>query len=216
MVRTAYRTYADDHVDLTRPDMPLEGGPAWVRSDRYTINAIADGDQSREVIYGRMLRALLEERFRLEIGRETREVPVYELTLAKSGAKLEPFREGGCVPQDFTRISPDENRCRSGSTRDGSNLTVDGRGLSINAFMRIFLANLDRPVINRTGLTGLFNYHMVYEENNASPGKVGEASDPASPLLFDALERQLGLKLVSAKGPREFLVINHVERPSSN
>lgn len=222
LIRLAYDRYASGHVDLTRFDMPIEEGPAWVRSDRYTINAKAEGEQGREIMNGPMLRALLEDRLKLKIVRETREAPVYDLTVGKSGAKLERFKEASCVPLDFTTFPPPppaagENRCKSGSTRDdSSNTIVDAHGISLDAFSRIFLANLDRPVVNKTGLTGLYNYHLVYADSNAPPGKAGEATDPAGPLLLDALERQLGLKLVPARGSREFLVISHVERPSEN
>src|ERR1700722_9360473 len=97
---------------------PLEGGPAWVRSDTYQITAKAEGAASREIMSGPMLQALLEDRFRLKIHRETRDVPVYVLTLGKSGSRLTPSKPASCFqspprqPGDpVTPIPPGQKPC---------------------------------------------------------------------------------------------------------
>ena len=79
---------------------PIKRSPAWLRSDRYTIDARAAGPESIAMMRGPMMQALLEDRFKLKIHREDREVPVYELTLAKGRSKLRRAKEGSCIPQD--------------------------------------------------------------------------------------------------------------------
>ena len=76
--------------------IPIEGGPGWVASERYTINAKAEDNANAYVMQGPLLQTLLENRFKLKIHRETREIPIYELVVAKGGPKLKPFREGIC------------------------------------------------------------------------------------------------------------------------
>lgn len=83
----------------------LEGGPAWIDSERYQIDANADGPTSKDAMNGPMLRALLEERFQLKTHRETRQVPVYALTVAKGGLKIHPANGGSCAPRDLTQPS---------------------------------------------------------------------------------------------------------------
>ena len=87
------------------PTAVLEGGPAWIDSDRYQIGAKAGDAVSKEMINGPMLRALFEERFRLKFHRETREVPIYSLTVAKSGLKLQPSSGRSCTPRDLSQPS---------------------------------------------------------------------------------------------------------------
>jgi uncharacterized protein (TIGR03435 family) len=163
-----------------------------------------------------MMQALLEERFRLRIHRETREVPVYALVVAKGGPKLPAFREGSCNPIDFTKFPPEvpENRCPSLAEPRGPNVVVNTQGRSIAEFCNFFLRRLDRPVIDRTGVTGRFNFHLVYASDD--PNDIANATEPAGPPLFSALQQQLGLKLEPSRGPGEFLVIDRVERPSEN
>ena len=104
-------------------------------------------------------------------------------------------------------------------------VTVNTRGMSLTAFADD-LSNvlLDRPVIDRTGLTGAFDLYAEFVPDNSTPGLLGRAvlaapegvvPDPGPPII-PALQQQLGLKLEPAKGPRDFLVIDHVERPSEN
>src|SRR5271170_7818372 len=81
-------------------NLRLEGGPSWIDSERYQIQAKADGPAGKDVMTGPMLQALLEDRFQLKVHRETREVPLYALTVAKSGLKLQPADGGSCTPRD--------------------------------------------------------------------------------------------------------------------
>src|SRR5580658_2008791 len=108
-INLAYRFYANGRVNAPWSWPPIEGGPAWINSDRYEINAKAEGTPSEAMTHGPMLQALLEDRFKLKIHRETREIQAYVLTIAKNGPKLHSFKEGSCVPFDFaTALLPPE------------------------------------------------------------------------------------------------------------
>jgi uncharacterized protein (TIGR03435 family) len=103
-------------------------------------------------------------------------------------------------------------------------------GGSLDDLSKALGLDLDRTVINKTGVTGRFDFHLEFTPDDSTPGVTsmrsrGDSSDtpPAAPSdpaggppIFTAIQKQLGLKLESAKGPREFLVIDHVERPSAN
>jgi uncharacterized protein (TIGR03435 family) len=214
LIRMAYIFFADGHLH-PGVAIPIVGGPGWVDSERYSINAAVEGAQSQEQMRGPMMQALLEERFYVKVHRETREIPVYALTVARGGPKLPPFREGSCNPIDFTKFPPSvpEKPCPSLGKPDGPNVTIDAQGATVADFCKFFLSRLDRPVIEKTGLRGRFNFHLTYAEADA-----GTTTDNnlAGASIFTAIQQQLGLKLERAKGPGEFLVIDRVERPSEN
>jgi bla regulator protein blaR1 len=221
IIFSAYLVYANGHRKVV-PPTPTEGAPGWLASDRYLIEAKSESDASPEMMQGPMLQALLEERFQLKVHRATREAPVYELNAAKGGPKLKAF-DKSCTPTEPGAISltpreqKDAGYCRPTTRWSGSTYTVDAPGWSVEQFTRFFL-NIsrvaDRPVIDKTGITGLFDFHLVF---------VTDPDRPRSPAALqeqigDVLDKQLGLKLQTAKGPSdEFLVIDHIERhPSAN
>ncbi len=196
-------------------NLRLEGGPSWIDSERYQIQAKADGPQSRDMMTGPMLQALLEDRFQLKVHRDTREVPLYALTLAKSGLKLQPSDGGNCTPRDpaQTTLPPPApgqkpwcGLLRRAVTSHA--IRIDLLGASMTQFSQGLGG--DRPVIDRTGIKDRFDFHVEFAPESADP-----SDDLAAPSIFFALG-QLGLKLEAAKGPREFLVIDHVEKPSEN
>ncbi len=221
LIRMAYVIFADGHHLNTVP-VPISGGPAWISSDRYTIDAKPEVVQSQEMMHGPMLQTLLEDRFHLTVDRETREIPVYALTLARGGLRLKAFQKGSCVPIDFLNLQmstleslkPDVHYCRNAGSEDGGIVTYEAQGTSLDEFSKIAFRSLDRPVINKTGVAGLFDVHLEYAPERADP--VPGATDPAGPSIFTALQQQLGLKLEPAKGSGEFLVVESVERPSRN
>jgi uncharacterized protein (TIGR03435 family) len=101
--------------------------------------------------------------------------------------------------------------------------SIDAEGSTLSEFSKLLNLVLDRPVIDRTCIAGRFDIHLEFSSDQVTPGLLGldpdpraAASDPTSPTIFTAVQEQLGLKLESAKGPREFLVIDHVERPTEN
>jgi uncharacterized protein (TIGR03435 family) len=176
---------------------------------------------------GPMLQTLLEDRFRLKTHREIEEAPMYALTVAKSGLKLKPIKEGDCLP-DGPPEWPQGGKPPCGWTGwgvNGPNRTLLGGGVPLRAVTSA-LGDLimDRHVIDKTGITETFNIRLEYapEENTRclGPPKVCTV-DPSSdiqpgPSIFAAFEQQLGLKLESTKGPHGYIVVDHVERPSEN
>jgi uncharacterized protein (TIGR03435 family) len=169
-----------------------------------------------------MMQALLEERFHMKTHRETREVPVYLLTVDKGGPKFQAAKQGSCQPSDtsgdfiphFDGIPCGEPRV----SRKGPVTVIDFRGVTLDAFAKDLHPD-GRSVIDRTGLAGTFDIHLEEEAEAPrapAPGS-GAASDPSpSSSFIVALREQLGLRLVPAKGPVEFLVIDHIEKPSEN
>lgn len=226
-IRFAYVQYANgDHTPPSR--VPIEGGPAWIRSDRYRINAKAEGEPSQRMMQGPMLRGLLEDRFRLTTHRETRTVPVYELTAINGRTKLQPFQEGSCITPDPSIPLPplSSNPVLCGGPKIGGRsqaavvtAVIDYNGIGIDT-LAVFLSGLlGRPVIDKTGVTGLFNAHLEFALDESTPGmslRLPHSDDPPGPSIFTAVQEQFGLKLNSARGPGEFLVIDRVERPSEN
>lgn len=152
-------------------------GPAWIEASRYDIHASGPRPKT-EAQAAQMLQALLTERFKLALHHETRTLPVYELVLAATGPKLQPARGRG------------END-RLGNTE----LSAEGIGMAQLA--ELLSRRLDRPVIDKTGLSGAFDLDLKWADTS----------------IFAALEAELGLKLEAAKGPVDILVIDHVEQP---
>jgi uncharacterized protein (TIGR03435 family) len=220
------------------------GGPDWMRTDRYILEAKAEGTPSRDLMQGPMLKAVLEDRFHLRTHRETREVPTFDLTVAKGGPKLlkpgdlsctEPdaggparggrdfvplncgklqvFQEGSCTPRELApQIPPEERKALCGVPRmtfAKTALVADIVGASFDQIAHILEAG--RPVMDRTGLAGKYDFHLEH----LPPDAAGSDEPDALPSIFTALSK-LGLKLEPSKGPRNFLVIDRIERPTEN
>jgi uncharacterized protein (TIGR03435 family) len=230
LISGAYATFANGDLDTGRVP-PIEEGPPWIDSARYDINAKAEGNAGGATMMGPMMQSLLEDRFKLKVHRETREGPAYALTIAKGGPKLTPFTEGSCTALPFppTPLAAGEKPyCNNLISRRGPNLWLDMRGQTLDEFCKRIGTALDRPVIDKTGIAGRFDFRMEFAQDETTPGlprgidepggaPAASATDPAGGLsIFTALEEKLRLKLVPAKGPREFLVIDHIERPSEN
>jgi len=230
LIADAYDTFPDGRVDPLRPLVPLppEGGPDWARSVRYTIDAKAEGLASGAMMRGLLMQALLEERFHLRAHRETREVPAYLMTICKEGSKLRPTEEGSCVHLDPTDLAQRLGAKPTGKPwcfasrheKRGSLIVYDAHGMTLDYFASVLHPDHrdGRPVINRTGLTGLFDIHFEWEEEapDAAAADRGAAPEPGGGSFLGVIRKQLGLCLEPGKGPREFLMIDHVERPSEN
>jgi uncharacterized protein (TIGR03435 family) len=230
VILQAYEVFASGKVDPLNPVMPLtpmEGDPTWIRSARYSIDAKSGGPQSGAMMRGPMMQALLEERFHLKTHREVREVPVYLMTVDKGGPKFRPTKEDSCKPFDFSEAlnfttlntKPEGEQCAVPKVlRKGPVTVIDFRGVTLDVFAKDLHPD-GRPVIDRTGLMGAFDIHLELETvaPDSSGPAGGAASDPL-PHASDvtAIREQLGLRLVPAKGLVEFLVIDHVEKPSEN
>jgi len=226
LIQRAYGRLGIGRVSLGSAP-PVTGGPAWIYSDLYSINAKAGGNASEALMAGPMLQALLQDRFKLQLHRASKEIPVYALTAAKNGSKLLPFKEGSCIAVDFTKPPippppPGQKNCDAVvGGRKGSNTKLEAQAITLDYFSKLLSLVLDRPVIDKTGISGKFDFHLSYLVDETTPGAFGpEFSQPSDETpaasIFTVLQEQLGLKLEPAKGSREFLVIDHVERPTEN
>ncbi len=225
LILQAYEVYAEGKVDPLNPYMPtipMEGDPAWISSASYSIDAKAETPQSGAMMMGPMMQTLLEERFQLKTHRETREVPVYLMTVARGGPKLQPSKEGSCIHIDPSNLNqpqpPPGAKICALTTRVGSG-TIDAielYGVTIDVFAKLLHPG-GRPVIDRTGLTGTYDIRQELTPEAPAPTLTdGGASDPAGMSAIAGLREQLGLQLTPGKGPREFFVIDRIERPSGN
>jgi uncharacterized protein (TIGR03435 family) len=169
--------------------------PEWLSSQKFEVQATTERLSSEEQMK-RMVQTLLEERFHLRVHRETRQVPVYALVVGKKGASLTPAKNAGF------------NDGRGNiEVRPGR---LFGRGTSMAMLAMILTDNLERPVIDKTGLTGHYDFSVTYE-----PGPTGPGFNPIGAAIFGPIQ-DLGLKLESQKDAVEVLVIDSIERPSAN
>jgi uncharacterized protein (TIGR03435 family) len=234
----------------------VRGGPDWVRSERYTIEAVADGASDAATMSGPMLQALLERRFQLKTHIETEQVPAFNLTVAKGGLKITPVSADGVQPDGFIRVGVNSEACESlpppppgepailrprtadevrrgakpycglfGSLHGPNQVFVAG-GTTFGALARTLRSPLGGvQVLDKTGSADKFNFVLEYVIDENTPGPLDRFLQQAAPepagvprgqTIFAALEEQLGLKLEPARAPREFIVIDRVERPSPN
>ena len=186
----------------------VSGGPAWFDSDRYDIVAKAPNavrpnlDEQMS-----MLRKLLAERFTLTFHREQRELSIYALTVAKNGPKLKASTEPPDAPPALVnRIFP-------------GRALLPARNATMEQFASVMQrAVLDRPVVDRTGLSGKYDFDLEWMPDEVQFGghvPPGTPEAQQKPDLFAAIQ-QLGLRLDATKGPVEVLVINQVQRPTAN
>jgi uncharacterized protein (TIGR03435 family) len=214
------------------------GGPPWLASDFYELTAKADGNAHRAEMEGPMLRALLEERFKVKVHKESRDTPVYALTVAKSNSKLQPVKEGGCLPYDTDHWldmrapvkSSDPEYCGTAmvTASDRGTMIVHYYGVTTAELAgRMLVSYVDRPIIDKTGLTGRYDIRLEFVMGDAPAGMVflngvpvtdlpKPSDDSPGPSIFTALQEQLGLKLTPDRGPIEVLVIDQAEKPSDN
>jgi uncharacterized protein (TIGR03435 family) len=203
----------------------ISGGPGWMDSDLFDIAAKTDPsvDMNQTRL---MLQSLLAKRFQLVIRRDTREMPVYALAVAKNGPK---FKESNESDPNIIDLGGRDNT--AGAPRRPQ-VTKIRRGLLVaqEAPMAGFAVQLSdflgRIVLDKTGLMGKYDLKLEWQpdENQVAmfqamgvpEGFGAPAPDPMGPSVFAALQEQLGLKLESEKGPVELFVIERVERPSAN
>ena len=194
----------------------LEGGPAWMDTDRFDVIAKAETDIPRPVAGGPpgpfhfMLRALLAERFKLAVHQEKRDLPIYELHLARAdGALGKGLRRSDfdCMTVEKTpdgrRRDRNDGRPTCGMFMRGAEITA--HSIPFSRLVEVIEGNVHRPVVDRTNLRGLFDIDFAWASN---------PTDTSKPSIFTALQEQLGLKLVSARGPVDVLVVDRAERPT--
>ncbi|HWE48885.1 MAG TPA: TIGR03435 family protein [Bryobacteraceae bacterium] len=183
-------------------------GPAWLRTDRFDISARLDGDNRRNrTEWQETVREILTDRFKLVFHREIRVLPVYAFTAGKTEPKL---NEKGDPDKSSTFGFPGLG-----------NLVINNGSLAYFAtVMQRYV--LDRPVIDRTGITGVYSFTMHWRPdefqfaNFISGAPLPPKDDDDRPALSAAVQQQLGLRLESIKAPVEVLVIDHIEKPSEN
>jgi uncharacterized protein (TIGR03435 family) len=191
------------------PNSQVLAIPKWAQSESFTIEAgidsatpIAAGNAGISQVM-LMVQTLLADRFRLSSHKETRQLPVYELVVAKAGPRLKQS-EGDRPPA--RQIRRDQ---LSGS------MPIPLLATSVSQWV-------DRPVIDKTGLRGNYDVELTYSPEVGQSARFGTVEPDRSstngnaPSLFSALREQLGLELKSARGPVEVLVVDHLERPEAN
>ncbi|HEV2690592.1 MAG TPA: TIGR03435 family protein [Bryobacteraceae bacterium] len=205
-------------------DFQIFGAPDWIDADRYDIEAKTEIKEPIGPQLGPMFQALLADRFKLRFHRETRELPVYVLMVSKHGSRLQTAKAGSCVPWDGKTMPPrtppgQKSPVYCGFFNRGIdawlNRTLAGVGVGIPGLVGEISQKLDRVVIDKTGLTGKYDIHLVWDRKVTAEGKAASADDDAGPSLFAALEDQLGLTLEPDKAPVKVIVIDHIERPTT-
>jgi uncharacterized protein (TIGR03435 family) len=225
LIQAAYGTFANGPAPDPRM-LQVLGAPDWIDAEMFDLDAKPAGPASIDQIYGPMLQTLLEERFSLRIHRETRELPVYLLSVDPAGAKLRASAPGSCVqfdpsnpPPQPVRGQPPVSLCgRTSIKRAGRTLTIDAFGVSMAKFAGVTLsarAELDRPVLDRTRLEGIFDVHLAFTPDPATAPPGSETPGDAGPSIFTGL-RDLGLRLSPGKGPVEVLIVDGVSHPAEN
>lgn len=197
----------------------VQGLPAWAHQAMFDIQAQSDpsadkklaklSDDQARLEHEHMFQVLLADRFHLKMHWETKNGLIYELIRAKNGPKLQP---AGSLP-----ISPRElafmGKLKIPPIFAYGNSGYEGHRCSLDALADALTPDMGAPVINKTGLAETHDFILKYHGIRAD-----EASDDPTlpPPLVDALTDQLGLKLQPGKGPQQYLVIDHIERPSAN
>jgi uncharacterized protein (TIGR03435 family) len=208
----------------------IVGGPGWIDGDHYDINAKASNGFSEKDVsqtvqrVEAMLRALLEERFQVKVHTEMREVPIYALVLANKEPRFGTLFKPSAA-KCYTRQDPPPRDAPLDPARQcgirGGNGNVTYVNITMQDIARSF-ANypaVGRPVIDRTGLTERYDLHMEFtpafvDSPNRDGSQVANPAADSGPNLFTALVEQAGLKLQPERGPVQFIVIDHVERPT--
>ena len=187
------------------------GGPDWIDTEGWDVTAKAEAGAEREPM-GLMIQSLLADRFKLVVHKETRELPIYALVFARQdhafGPKLQASSTdcqkevGALIARTGRPPSPDAPPLCGVRSRSG-HIELNATRISPN-FVRTLAPITGRSVVDKTGLTGVYDAELVWNDSEEGPS------------LFTAIQEQLGLKLEAQRGPVDVLVIEHVERPTSD
>jgi uncharacterized protein (TIGR03435 family) len=206
---------------LKMPDL-ISGLPGWADSAAFDIEAKTDaetvaalkampkdqaGEQQRQ-----MMQAMLADRFKLKVHRETKEVPVYSLVIAKGGFKLKDADPNNTYPDGIK--GPDGNSRPGMMSMGHGKLTAQAIGMS-NLAINLTI-QVHRLVVDNTGLKGKYDFTLQWTPDDMTGGREDAAPTDSGPSIYTALQEQLGLRLDSTKGPVETVVVDHVEMPSEN
>jgi uncharacterized protein (TIGR03435 family) len=234
LIRFAYAEPGPDGLLGPLPPNRLSVAKTWVggatalQSDKFDVVATTVAGTSQEQAF-LMLRGLLSERFKLVVHRETRDLPIYALVMARKdgrlGPRLRPSNvDCSAVPSDGPAPSPTPGEFVAEPCKGLRNVPgkATGRAVTIQTLARLMSGWVDdhRPVEDRTGLTGNFDLDLDWTPDRPLPSP--PAGAPAPPVdsdgagLFTALQEQLGLKVESTKNSIELLVVDHAEPPTEN
>jgi uncharacterized protein (TIGR03435 family) len=193
LIRSAYGVLMEGQV---------VGLPDWAKTEPIAVEAKMDADTTRALRkippmaqwkqMQLMLQAMLAERFALKAHRETNDLPIYELTVAKGGSKMK-------------QTAPDS----SGGSANYASGKATAHEISIESLAANLSFAVGRVVVNKTGLEGGYDFTLDYAPDGADPSDT-------RPSIFTAIEEQLGLKLEPARGPVDVIVVDHIERPTEN
>lgn len=213
--------------------------PGWAANERFDIQARVEGNPTKDEMR-LMMQSLLADRFKFTIHHETREVPVFALVLSKPGTLGPQLRRhpesSPCTSEPVPR-SPSDSKSGPPTVAGGfpvlcggisglpptvpGRVRVGSRNLTMGfiSSSNILMGNLDRPVLDRTGLSGTFDFILEWTPERrepASPGVDSQPDLPVGPTFQQALREQLGLKLDAQKGPIDIIVVDRLEHPSEN
>ncbi len=202
-----------DLIDLSYGVHPSQiiDAPAWVRNEKFDLVGTQPGDDEPGGLqWLAMIRNLLADRFALKLRREQRDLASYVLTIDKSGPK-------NFTPSTSTNPNPS---LEFNLTPNG--IVLPARNAAFGQFCQMMQqVVLDRPVVDRTGLSGRFDFQLAFLPNESQfdghpPITASQVNGEPAPDLFEALHTQLGLKLEAAKVPTSVLILEHAERPTAN
>jgi uncharacterized protein (TIGR03435 family) len=205
--------------------------PKWWDTERFNIIAKVDpatADALQKLLPDKlklarqlMLQKILAERFNLAFHHDTKELSVYFLTIAKSGSKLQESQPGQAKPNDMADF--EGNKASDRFLIQGDELV--GQSVSMVNFCAQLAEYLTTPIVDKTGLTGRYDFRFKFFPDYSAPAPPPMAGDSGQPTfvtidfsrpIIEAIQKNLGLKLESAKGPVDVIVIDHVGRPSEN
>jgi uncharacterized protein (TIGR03435 family) len=186
----------------------ISGGPSWIGSNRFDILALTPGEvrPSRDEQMS-MLRNLLADRFKLTFHREQKEFSIFELQVTKNGPKLKKS------------TSPPDAPAALISTVYPERILLPARNTTMGEFTSLLQrALLDRPVVDKTGLTGKYDFNLQWAPDNSQfgGGVAAAPSDAPDAPFFTAIQQQLGIRLEATKGPVDALIVDQAEHPSAN
>jgi uncharacterized protein (TIGR03435 family) len=187
LIATAYKLKPFEILD----------GPSWLASNRYDVEAKSSDPNISEADFRLMMQNLLADRFKLKIHKETRELPMFSLVVAKGTSKLRLTPEGGCGAMPCGVLIPSMTRMHGGN-------------ISMHQLVDALSNLLAAPVVDNTGYTAPFDVQLEFTREGAL------VTDDSPPSIFTAIQEQLGLRLEAHKAPAEVLVIDHAEKPSEN
>jgi len=221
------------------------GAGDFLNSDHYDLDAKMSeataaelrklSAEDRTTARQHMMQGVLADRFKLKIHRESRELPVYALVVAKGGSKLKerPAPSADASPTAIASGSSPAGGGASGapgisvSGGRGGSMTATGTGMPLSVLLHSISTSLDRPIIDKTGLSGYYDFSLswVREDFPAPPADGGGGASGGAPIsmpetsgpnIYTAIQEQLGLKLEATKGPVEVIIVDHFESPSAN